>query len=218
MRRWNYALLSLGAACGLLLVTTAPASASSAIKSPHKIAQSISGRDGLGAGTLTTRVSRTLHFTLPERQCVALRRSSRNSAEGCGATASYHLTVVRSAAGPGQSTYAKGYVVGCSEAVGNGSACVSWHVENDFSATWIYGVGIWKNTVSCPAGRQWGTNVTWCGYYDNGQSIMQFGINFGKDGYVRLPIDDEGNTYNTEENSWVLTESCLIPGGGDLCW
>jgi len=95
----------------------------------------------------------------------------------------------------------------------NDPGASTWETTVDFSFTYIPGHGVWLNgPVSCHAG---GTQVTWCGAWNNGASggKMNAGDNFGKGGWFRVWLDTHGNAW-VDYPSWArISGGCTISNG-----
>jgi hypothetical protein len=111
-------------------------------------------------------------------------------------------------------TYATGWAIACSDNPCANTGSGFWTTEMNFGITWINNVGVWNNWVNCPSSQTVGTNVTWCSYYHNGYSWMQEGENFGRGGWLRVTIYDNGTYSNPPAaSSWAWVGDCLSATG-----
>jgi hypothetical protein len=200
MRRSSMALLGLITAVGAALAPAAVQASTPPTASAATGHQANAGPGMLTFPTSGTSHIRTTHITLPPAQCTALRRSMHNRAGSCSVVETLHLTAVsrptlgERGVSANPTSYWYGYLRACADPYTSGpyaGYCNTndWWAQEYFNVT-TNGVGAWDNGIpSCSADH---TNITWCGYTNNGQNPMSVGFNFGNGGWARAYIYADG--------------------------
>ena len=174
------------------------------------------GQAGLIAAAASARVRRV---TLPPAQCAALRRRLRDPSASCTIAETLRLTPVRTlgvrtagAATAGVDMYWIGYLQACAVVYSSGYCDTSkWWAYDEFNVV-TNGTDAW-NYGGAPTCGSNGTNITWCGYVDNGTATLSEGFNFGSGGYARLDAEGSGAYYVEPFNSWENASGYIIDEG-----
>jgi hypothetical protein len=169
------------------------------------------------ASTLAKVVTRG--FTLPSRECAALRQSEHNESASCAGHEIFAISstpgtpsrTATPAASAASSTYYKGWGVLCGGTPGG--PCKSWWVDLHMAFT-TSGGRTWDNGSTCSTG---GTPLTGCAYYGNGTSKYELQASFSTTGFFRWWVingDEAGDSYFTEPAWANFSSECIKVNNG----
>jgi hypothetical protein len=201
MRRFRIALVSVAATFGALTPVAAQAAAGPA------------GTDPAAAMNARASASISRAITLPAGACAKLRHSRHDSSITCEGHMTIRVTRVNRVHHSGSltaSTYWKGYATACGGAFGG--PCRSWWVDIHAAFT-TSGTQTWNNSSACTAG---GTNLTGCGFHNNGTGGYFVEADFSSGGWLMFIVPD-GAGYSAYQAavSWAnLGGFCSRPGNG----